>query len=127
MIPVTAMPARAGVIGEAAAAAWFEAQGYQVLARNVRWRGGEIDLVVRCGDVVAVVEVKTRAGPGFGHPADAVTLRKRRRLARLAARYVAEAGLRNAIVRFDAVAVHLARDGQVRAIEHLPDAFSASE
>ncbi len=120
------MSARVGGIGEAAAAAWYEAQGYQVLARNVRWRGGEIDLIVRCGELVVVVEVKARAGSGFGHPADAVTPRKRRRLARLAARYLAEAGLADAIVRFDAVAVHLTRDGRVRAIEHLPDAFSAS-
>jgi putative endonuclease len=117
------MPARTGAIGEAAAAAWFEARGYRVLARNVRWRGGEIDLVVRHGDVVVVVEVKSRTGTGFGHPVDAVTPRKRRRLVRLAARYLAAAGLDDAVVRFDAVAVHLTRDGRVRSIEHFVDAF----
>ncbi|MDR7483311.1 MAG: YraN family protein [Armatimonadota bacterium] len=120
------MPRRTGAIGEDAAAAWFEAQGYQVLARNVRWRSGEIDLVVRRGAVVVVVEVKSRTGDGFGHPADAVTPRKRRRLTRLAARYLALAGLDDAVVRFDAVAVHLTPEGQVRSVEHLPDAFSAS-
>lgn len=119
------MSQRTGAIGEAAAAAWFEAQGYQVVARNVRWRGGEIDLVVRRGQVVVVVEVKSRTGDGFGHPADAVTPRKRRRLARLAARYLAQAGLDDVVVRFDAVAVYLMPDGRVRSIEHLPDAFSA--
>ena len=40
-------PRRAlGAAGEDLAAAWYEAEGYRVLARNWRCRDGELDLVV---------------------------------------------------------------------------------
>jgi putative endonuclease len=43
-------------------AAWFlRAKGYKILARRVRTRAGEIDLVARQGDTLIFVEVKARA------------------------------------------------------------------
>ncbi|MDR7545182.1 MAG: YraN family protein [Armatimonadota bacterium] len=112
-----------GRVGERAAAAWLEARGYRVLARNVRSRFGEIDLVARQAGLVVFVEVKARIGQGFGHPSEAVVARKQRRLARLAARFLQANGLGSCPVRFDAVAVLLGPRGQVVAIEHIPDAF----
>lgn len=114
-----------GAAGEAAAAAWLAQQGYQLLARNVRTRYGEIDLVMRLGGVVVFVEVKSRASERFGHPIEAISPRKRRRLFHLATAYLLQAGLRGCIVRFDAVAVRLGRGGEVSGIEHIPDAFQA--
>jgi putative endonuclease len=112
-----------GRVGEAAASAWLSARGYQVLGQNVRTRFGEIDLVVREGEVMVFVEVKTRRGSGFGHPADAIGPRKQRRLTRLAAAYLHHHRMDGASVRFDVVAVLVAADGQVTNIEHMPDAF----
>jgi putative endonuclease len=112
-----------GQAGEAAAAAWLETRGYAILARNARTRFGEIDLVARDGGVVVFVEVKSRSGTAFGHPADAVTGRKQRRLARLAEAYLRREGLDGWPVRFDVVAVHLDPAGTARAIEHMPGAF----
>ncbi len=114
-----------GAAGEDAAAAWLEARGYQILARNVRSRYGEIDLVVRLGGVVVFVEVKSRTSARFGHPAEAVAARKQRRLAHLAAAYLQGAGLEGCEVRFDAIAVRLGRSGHIFGIEHFPDAFQA--
>lgn len=115
--------AACGQAGERAAAAWLEARGYQVLARNVRTRVGEIDLVARQAGLVVFVEVKARTGQGFGHPSEAVVARKQRRLARLAAQFLQANGLGSCPVRFDAVAVRFDSRGQVVAIEHIPDAF----
>jgi putative endonuclease len=39
------------VAGEDAAAAWYLANGYQVVARNWRCREGELDLILRDGRV----------------------------------------------------------------------------
>lgn len=115
-----------GVLGEAAASEWLVARGYDVLDRNVRTRFGEIDLVVRCGDLVVFVEVKSRTGTGFGHPGEAVAAPKQRRLARLASAYLLTHSLSGCAMRFDVIAVHAAPDGGVVQIEHIPDAFQAT-
>jgi len=61
--------------GEDAAAAFFREQGYTVIARNWKCRGGEIDLVIQKGEEVRVIEVKARRGPHRGPigPYEAVT------------------------------------------------------
>ena len=51
----------AGRLAEVWAAAWLMAKGYQVLGFRLKNRVGEIDLLARRGDVLAVVEVKRRA------------------------------------------------------------------
>lgn len=106
---------RLGTSGERRAARRYEAMGYEVVARNWRCDDGELDLVVRKGDVLAFVEVKTRASDRFGHPAEAVTPAKQRRIRRLAGRFCADTGERARTLRFDVVAI-LA--GQVEIYEH---------
>jgi putative endonuclease len=47
--------------GERRAAWWLWLRGWRILDRRVRTPAGEVDLVVRKGNLVAFVEVKTRA------------------------------------------------------------------
>ena len=49
-----------GKKSEEAAATWLRGRGYIVLVRNFRCRFGEIDIVARKGDVMHVVEVRSR-------------------------------------------------------------------
>lgn len=51
----------AGRRGERIAGWWLRLQGWQILDRRVRTPAGEVDLVARKGNLVAFVEVKTRA------------------------------------------------------------------
>jgi len=94
-----------GVAGEDVAAAWYVANGYEVVSRNWRCRAGELDLVVRYGPTFVFCEVKTRRGTGFGVPAEAVTYEKRQRIRHLAARYIQESKVRPATIRFDVASV----------------------
>ena len=103
-----------GSSGEDAAAAWYEANGYRVVARNWRCRQGEIDLVVRRGRTVVFCEVKTRTSAAFGAPVEAVTRAKQVRLRALAARWLEEATTPAGDIRFDVVSV-LA--GQLEVLE----------
>jgi putative endonuclease len=58
---------------ESIAALYLQLKGYRILARRVRTRVGEIDLVARKGDTLVFVEVKARATLDSGlfalHPA----------------------------------------------------------
>lgn len=111
---------RAGVgrRGEELALRWLVRQGCEEVDRNWRCREGELDLVVRDGDELVFVEVKTRTSTAFGHPAEAVTPRKVARLRRLAAAWLAAHDVRAERVRVDVVAV-LAEPGRRARLEHV--------
>ncbi len=111
---MTARRRSLGAAGEDTAAAWYEGQGYAVVARNWRCRDGELDLVVRKGRELVFVEVKARTSDRFGVPAEAVTSSKQRRIRGLAARFLHETDMRTGALRFDVVAI-LA--GEVEVIE----------
>lgn len=99
-----------GARGELAVAEWYLSRGYEVLARNWRCRAGELDLVVRRDGEVVFCEVKTRSSRRFGAPIEAVTPDKRKRLRRLAARWLQEGGgVRAKGIRFDVASVEGAR------------------
>lgn len=95
-----------GKRGEERAADFLRSRGYQIVERNYRWRGGEIDLIAREGGCLVFVEVKSRATHAFGVPEDHITREKRSKLIRTATRYVAEHPSAAALdVRFDVVAL----------------------
>ncbi|MDK8845111.1 YraN family protein [Corynebacterium sp. MSK297] len=82
-----------GQRGEAIAQDFYRSGGYEVVASNVYYRGGEIDLIVRPTEgppgAVVFVEVKTRSSTAFG-TAEAVTTQKLRRMRHAAARWLDE-------------------------------------
>lgn len=107
-----------GRYGETLAARYLVAHGMVLIDRNWRCPAGEIDLVLRDGDVLVVCEVKTRSSLDFGTPHEAVTPDKVARLRRLAAAWLAAHAGRPAGVRLDLVAVLRPRRGP-SAIEHV--------
>jgi putative endonuclease len=96
-----------GERGEHAAARHLRRQGYKILVRQFRGRHGEIDLVARDGEVLAFVEVKTRASDQFGAAAVAVDREKRQHLASCAREYLRLLGNPRIPVRFDVVEVYM--------------------
>jgi len=95
-----------GARGESLAAAWLELSGHDVIGRNVRLGGVEVDLVAREGDTHVVVEVNLRGRSDFGGAALAVDRAKRVRLMR-AARALEASGN----VRIDVIAIETQGDG----------------
>ena len=94
---------------EDAAAHWYVEHGYTVLARNWRCVQGEIDILCTwrnphgCSTLV-VCEVKARSSNSHGHPLEAVTPAKQRRLRRLAVIYLSGQNAHYDHVRFDVAA-----------------------
>jgi putative endonuclease len=116
-------PHRLGRWGEERAARFLVGRGYEVVARNYRFGRREIDIIVRRGTLYAFVEVKTRAGLGFGVPEEAVTRRKRREIEAVATDFLFRRRLDSATVRFDVVSVLVDRDRRVVRTEHIEDAW----
>jgi putative endonuclease len=111
-----------GVHGERIAAAYLTRAGLRVLDRNWRCREGELDIVAREGPALVFCEVKTRRGTGYGHPVEAVTAAKQRRLRLLAHRWLAAHDEHAPDLRFDVVGV-LVRPSRPALVRHLRAAF----
>jgi putative endonuclease len=119
--------------GEELAAAHLREHGLAPLARNVRTRHGEIDLIAFDGRALVFVEVKTRC-VSVGQrtirpdqqPLTGLGPRQRARLRRLAAAWLQDERERRPhadAIRFDAVGVVIDSRGRLRQIEHVEGAW----
>ena len=113
-----------GTIGENLACRELERRGYAILARRYRHAGAEIDIVARDGPTLVFVEVKAREGREFGDGAEAITRRKRRRIAMAAMDYLVRYEKGECPCRFDVVSI-MVSDAEPR-IEVIANAFDAS-
>lgn len=94
-------------------------RGYRILARRLRSPVGEIDILARRGNVLAVIEVKARSDSGLA--AESVTPRQQERLIRAAGWAVAGRPRLAALqLRFDVMLVE-----PWRLPEHIVDAWRA--
>lgn len=110
-----------GDAAEAMALAHLQAAGLQLIQRNYLCRQGEIDLIMRDRDSIALIEVRQRSHQGFGTAVESVTTTKQRRLIAAARHWLAHyPEYANQALRFDVVGID--GDGQINWI---PNAFEA--
>ncbi len=109
-----------GSAAEDLACRYLEARGLILVTRNVRYRGGELDLIMCDGENLIFVEVRSRRHTRYGTPAESVTRTKQQRLLRAAALYLQRQRL-DLPCRFDVVAILQADDEP--QIEWIRDAF----
>jgi putative endonuclease len=101
-----------GLDCETLAAGYLQAQGVEILARNLRCRAGELDIIARQNDLLLIVEVRQRARQCFGGALASVTWRKQRKIIR-ATRYFLHLHRqwRMHSLRFDVIAVEGVPEG----------------
>ena len=100
--------------------------GLHDIARNVRYRLGELDLVMRDGDCVVFVEVRYRGRADFGDGADSVDAWKRRKLVRAAQLFLQRTpSIANAPCRFDVI--DASGDPEFPELRWIRAAFRADE
>ncbi|MBO9826690.1 YraN family protein [Xanthomonas sp. A2111] len=115
---------RRGNAVEAAARAELERAGLRLIAANVAFRGGELDLVMQQAQSLVFVEVRYRRSTAFGGGAASVDLRKRRRLLLAAQLFLAtHPQYASWPCRFDVVEA----DGDPPRLTWLRDAFRAED
>ncbi len=110
-----------GERGEALAFEKIKRLGYTHIIKNYRCRLGEVDLVAKDGDVLVFIEIKTRRGRPLGFAKEAVNLRKRKQLSKVALNYMKTNDCCDVSARFDVVAVSLG--GESSQIEVIKNAF----
>lgn len=108
-----------GAFGEAYAVGILSRRGYAIVARNVRFRVGEIDIVARDGAELVFVEVKCRRTGRYGTPEDSITPRRFARLARAIQTYLQQSGQEETPHRVDVVSIEVGGDGRVRRCDLL--------
>ena len=102
------IPREHGQLGESQARKYLEQQGLTFVEQNVRYKFGEIDLVMRQGKALIFVEVKYRAKSQFGGPLHALSAKQIKRLRRAAEHYMQLKHL-DVICRFDLIGIEPAQ------------------
>ena len=101
--------------------AWehYRSQGWELLAKNWRCAMGELDLIVKRGDMVAFVEVRSRKSAGFIKPEASVNRTKQQRLSKAASAWLASgASQGESSYRFDVVSITLNNPPLVELFEN---------
>jgi putative endonuclease len=103
--PDASRPPQTGPRRRDLAATYLQGHGLGILARNVRFRGGEVDLIADDGGCIVFVEVRLRQDSRFGGAAASITAAKQQRIILAAQMWLGGAGRRHANqpCRFDAI------------------------
>jgi putative endonuclease len=113
-------PAQRGRAGEARAAAYLSANGYEILRKNFRTPRGEVDIVAVREETLVFVEVKSWKTMGTGELGYAISPHKRSRIRQVAAAFRNQnPAFRGFRVRFDVLFLR----SQPAEVVHLTDVF----
>ena len=105
---------------ESRAEALLRRNGLQLVARNYRCRGGEIDLIMSDTQHLVFIEVRQRGSLRFGGALSSVDANKQRRVIHAAQHYLMSSGWQGPC-RFDVVGF----DGPQQRGQWIRDAFTA--
>lgn len=109
-----------GAEGEEFVAHYLQKQGFKIVARNYTKRYGEIDLIAQQGEILAFVEVKTRARE-YENITGIITRSKQKKMIMVAKAYMAQHNVIDKYCRFDVAFIQTING--VQEISYIPNAF----
>ena len=109
-----------GKLGEDRATSFLLEKGYEIVARNHRYKKSEVDLICKRDGLLVFVEVKTRSSKAFGEPETFVSTSQQKAIVRAAEAYMLETNWPGDI-RFDIIAIVVNKGFE--ELVHLEDAF----
>ena len=109
-----------GFQAEEEAAHYLRANGYDIRARNWRWKRNEIDIIAEKDDELVFIEVKFRKNEAFGYPEEFVSGDQEERI-HLAAEVYCDQNNWTGKIRFDIIAI--LQSAYPYHLEHLEDVF----
>lgn len=109
-----------GKTGEQIARRYFISRGCVILDQNIYYREGEIDLIIRDGEEIVFVEVKTRTSLEHGWGREAMTSLKREHMRSAIDKYLSDHHELNSVeIRADLVEVFLHLQSKKARLRHL--------
>ena len=117
-----------GRMGEDAVCYYLEYLGYQIIARNFRVRGGEIDVIASKNEDLCFLEVKTRKLNGLTDGLESVSRKKQNLIIRAAHAYCNkyQIPIEDWYIRYDIASVTTLHD-RIIDIEYLESAFDETD
>lgn len=119
-----------GTLGERSAAKYLRKNKYKILKMNYVTDGHEIDIIAKCKDVTAFIEVKTRTvgkeDPREIRPAASVDKKKQQSIIEAARGYLSQ-NRTETKKRFDIIEVYVSGSGKKKRvvdIRHLINTFN---
>ena len=111
-----------GEKGEAEACKYLKKKRYKILEKDFKCKLGEIDIIAKDGAILCFIEVKCRSSHSFGHPEEAITWEKKKRIKKAAEYYMLLHKITNVNCRYDVVAILETKEGK-RKINLIKNAF----
>ncbi|MCQ8104042.1 YraN family protein [Methylomonas sp. SURF-2] len=105
-----------GDAAEQRALSYLQQQGLTLVTRNFRCKLGELDLVMRDGAALVIVEVRYRKSERFGGALASIGRQKQARIVAATQHYVIINSLSHHAIRFDVVA--LSGDNRINWIKN---------
>lgn len=99
-----------GKSGEKLTVRFLKSKGYKLLRQNYKTKLGEIDIVAQDKKALCFIEVKTRSSLFFGHPIEAITPAKQKKISQIALIFLKEHNLIKKKARFDVVGIMHLKD-----------------
>ncbi|MFA6301848.1 MAG: YraN family protein [Legionella sp.] len=107
---------------EEQALAYLAKHGLKLVQRNYYCRMGEVDLIMRDGDYLVFIEVRSRSNQYYGDGAVSITRSKQQKIMKTALHYVQSHRLQDKVpLRFDVLSV----DGATGGLNWIKNAFGA--
>ena len=112
-----------GIIAEETALNYLINQGLREVRKNYRTRFGEIDLIMKDGEIIVFIEVRYRSNTKFLEPVDSINKTKVKKIIRTSQHYIQKFEDEQNLYRFDIIA--LTGNLDLPDIDWIKNAFSA--
>ncbi|MDG5490517.1 YraN family protein [Psychroserpens sp. SPM9] len=109
-----------GKKGEDLAVDFLLKNGYEILTRNYVYQKAEVDIIAQKGNILAIVEVKTRTSADFGDPQQFLKPKQIQRIIKAVDYYVTSNAM-DVEVRFDIIAI--VWNKKEKSLEHFENAY----
>lgn len=109
-----------GKQGEDEAEKLLKGKGFEILGRNIRFAGHEVDIIAQKEKLLVIAEVKTRSYATLGEPEEFVSKKQKQNMIKAANAYVINKDL-DVDVRFDIISI--VKNQYQTNVRHIEDAF----